>query len=157
MSLSSHVAFVLFIGLLSERYPLISVFSATKTSGTLQASRTGAEGQHLTKVDRSEVIVPLKQVGMSVGKAISTARQEMDPKLTQKDLATKLNVKLSDITAYEAGTAAPDNKLMSRMEIMLNVHLRGPKLSKPLRVSDEEKAKAEKAKAEKGKTKQSGK
>lgn len=91
-----------------------------------QASKPGIEGQHLTKVDRSDEIVPLKKGDREVAQAISKARQAMVPKCSQKDLATKVNAKLSDISDFENIRAIPDNKMAAKLERILKVHLRGP-------------------------------
>lgn len=99
----------------------------------------------MTKVARSEDIVPVKKVGRTVAGVIRDARQELVPKVTQKDLATKCNVKHSDITAYESGTAIPDNKLMTQMERILNVHLRGPNVGKVLKDAKDEKEEPKKS------------
>ena len=62
----------------------------------------------------------------------------MKPSLTQKDLATKCNVRLADITAFENGSARPDNNLMIKIEKALNVHLRGANIGNPLKIPKEE-------------------
>ncbi|KAI9881494.1 MAG: multiprotein-bridging factor 1 [Pleopsidium flavum] len=92
------------------------------------ASKPGVEGQHLTKVDRSEDIVKPKEVGPDVARAISTQRQEMTPKLTQKDLANKCNTTPNVIADYEKGKGVPDQKVLSAIERVLDVHLRGPRI-----------------------------
>ncbi len=121
MSLSSHLCCL-------QSLALSLPWPATDTSLSQQASKPGVEGQHLTKVDRSEDIVKLKQVGTEVGRAISKRRQDITPKLNQKDLATKCNTTPTVVADYEKGNAAPDQKILSAMERVLDVHLRGPQL-----------------------------
>ena len=55
--------------------------------------------------------------------AIGTARGEL--KLSQKDLAQKVNEKPSVIQDYESGKAIPNPQILGKLERALQVKLRG--------------------------------
>jgi putative transcription factor len=93
-------------------------------------TKSNPEGQRLTKLDATDDVVPTKKLDPAVGRAIQLARAEK--KLTQKDLATKINEKPQVINDYEAGRALPNQQLLGKMERALGVKLRGKNIGEPL-------------------------
>ncbi|QDS72219.1 hypothetical protein FKW77_005431 [Venturia effusa] len=106
-----------------------------KFGGTNSGQKGPSEGQHLTKVDRSDEIVKPKTVGTKVGDAIKKARAEAKNDkggpMTQKDLATKINQTPTIVADFERGSAPPNEKILIDMEKVLKVYLRGKNIGEP--------------------------
>ncbi|CCE63961.1 hypothetical protein TPHA_0G01240 [Tetrapisispora phaffii CBS 4417] len=98
------------------------VLSVDKKYGGSNAKGNN-EGQRLTKIDRETDIVKLQKLDPAVGRAISKARTEK--KMSQKDLATKINEKPTVINDYEAARAQPNQQVLGKLERVLGVKLRG--------------------------------
>eukprot|EP01086_Lenisia_limosa_P002894 TRINITY_DN16983_c0_g1_i1.p1 TRINITY_DN16983_c0_g1~~TRINITY_DN16983_c0_g1_i1.p1 ORF type:complete len:149 (-),score=57.36 TRINITY_DN16983_c0_g1_i1:101-547(-) len=75
------------------------------------------------KVDEETEELSHKHVERSLCKIIMKAR--LDKKLSQKELATKINEKPTTIQEYENGKAIPNTQVLVKMERVLGVKLRG--------------------------------
>ena len=77
------------------------------------------------KEEENEIKAPAK-VSFELKKAIMQAR--LSKKLTQKELATRLNVPINTISGYESGKIVPNNSFIVKMERILGTKL--PRVSK---------------------------
>ena len=83
----------------------------------------------MRKLENEEV--EIKKIEHSVSKIIQKAR--MNAKLSQKDLAQKLNLKPTVIQNYESGKAIPNKMILVKMGKMLNTHLTGKNIGKSMK------------------------
>lgn len=83
----------------------------------------GPDHQRIAKLDREDDVAPPPKVLPSVGKAMQAARMEL--KLSQKDVAAKVNEKQSVLQDYESGKAIPNPQILGKLERVLGVKLRG--------------------------------
>lgn len=95
-----------------------------------QIDKAGSEGQRLTKVDRADDIIPVQKTSAEVGAAIRTRRSKEGPyKMTQAELAKKVNAQANDIKLLESGEGAKNQGLLNRVARVLKI---SPKTGKPL-------------------------
>ncbi|KAG9100603.1 multiprotein-bridging factor 1 [Ceratobasidium sp. UAMH 11750] len=94
------------------------------------AEVNGPDHQKIAKLDRENDVAPPAKVLPSVGKAMQSARMEL--KLSQKDLAAKVNEKQSVLQDYESGKAIPNPQVLGKLERVLGVKLRGSDIGKKL-------------------------
>jgi len=90
----------------------------------------GTDHQRIAKLDRENEVAPPAKVAPSVGRAIQDARLEL--KLSQKDVAQKVNEKPSVIQDYESSKAIPNAQILGKLERVLGVKLRGADIGKKL-------------------------
>lgn len=118
--------------------------NAQRTGGSIVSERkqglnqnTAVEGSKMAKIDRENEVCQLTKafelpkVEATVSKAIQQARAAL--KLTQKDLATKINEKPQIVNEYESGKTVPNQQVLQKLERALNVKLRGKDIGLPLR------------------------
>ncbi|KAH9966487.1 ylMBF1 [Russula dissimulans] len=102
----------------------------TDKKTTSNKANQGTDHQRIAKLDRENEVAPPAKVAPSVGRAMQSAR--MDLKLSQKDVAQKINEKPSVLQDYEAGKAIPNAQILSKLERVLGVKLRGSDIGKKL-------------------------
>ncbi|KAL0947313.1 hypothetical protein HGRIS_013432 [Hohenbuehelia grisea] len=107
-----------------------AVVGTEKKSSGLNKAHQGTDHQRIAKLDRENEVAPPPKVLPSVGRAIQTARMELQ--LSQKDLAAKVNEKPSVLQEYESGRAIPDPQILAKLERILKVKLRGADIGKKL-------------------------
>ena len=98
---------------------------------TIQASKSGSsEGQRLTKVDRADDIIAPNKVPAEIGHAIRDRRSKEGPyKMTQAQLAQKVNAPAKDIQTLESGDAIKNQALLNKVARVLKI---SPKTGLPL-------------------------
>ncbi|TRM59374.1 multi protein bridging factor 1-domain-containing protein [Schizophyllum amplum] len=99
------------------------------TAGSNKA-HAGTDHQRIAKLDRENEVAPPSKVPPSVGRAMMAARMEL--KLSQKDIAQKVNEKPSVIQDYESGRAVPNPQILGKLERALGVKLRGTDIGSKL-------------------------
>ncbi|XP_071949077.1 endothelial differentiation-related factor 1 homolog isoform X2 [Antedon mediterranea] len=115
-----------------------AVNSAMRTGAAVETSKkftASTNKQHVitkdtAKLDRETEELHHERVSLEVGKLISQGR--IEKKMTQKELATKINEKPQVINDYEAGRAIPNNQVLGKIERTLGIKLRGKDKGKPL-------------------------
>ena len=81
------------------------------------------------KVDNEEA--EIKKIDHSLTKIIQKARFEA--KMSQKELAQKLNLQTTVIQNYESGKVIPNKTLLYKMGKLLNTHLTGKHIGEPIK------------------------
>ncbi len=92
-------------------------------------SDKGSEGQRLTKVDRSDDVVAPQKLDTKIAEAIKNRRAQEPFKLTQAQLAQKVNVPANDIKLLESGNAIKNQQLLNKVCRVLKI---SPRTGEPL-------------------------
>ncbi|KAG6832726.1 hypothetical protein H0H92_012298 [Tricholoma furcatifolium] len=95
-----------------------------------ESQLNGTDHQRIAKLDRENEVAPPAKISASVGRAIQDGRMAL--KLSQKDIAQKVNEKPSIIQDYESGKAVPNPQVLGKLERALGVKLRGSDIGKKL-------------------------
>eukprot|EP01133_Synstelium_polycarpum_P006583 gene6583-7640_t len=90
----------------------------------------GAGGVNATLFEEEEDR-PIPVLKSTVPQAIQRARVAL--KLTQKELAVKINERQGVVNEYENGSAIPSIPILIKLEKALNVKLRGKEIGAPLK------------------------
>lgn len=80
-----------------------------------------SEKKKFNKLDNAEEAAPIKKSTTEFKNAFQQAR--LANKLSQKELAQKINVPVAMIQQYESGKVAPTNLFISNMEKLLKTKL----------------------------------
>ncbi|CAG8581370.1 3555_t:CDS:2 [Acaulospora colombiana] len=99
-------------------------------AGGTNKAHTSTDHQKIAKLDRENDVTPPPKVSLSVGKAIQQARQAKG--LTQKDLGQRINEKANIINDYEMSRTIPNQQILSKLERVLGVKLRGKNIGESL-------------------------
>ncbi len=82
------------------------------------------------KLDQETEELHHEKVTLVLGQLIQKGRVQKE--LTQKKLATRINEKPQVINDYEAGRAIPNQQIISKIERIIGMKLRGKDKGKPL-------------------------
>lgn len=115
-----------------------AINAAQRSGKDIDTSKKFAAGQNkqhsaarnTALLDRETEELHHEKIGMDVGKLIQKGRS--DKKMTQKELAVKINEKPQVITDYEAGRAIPNQQILGKLERALGMKLRGKDKGQPL-------------------------
>ncbi|OVA13614.1 Cro/C1-type helix-turn-helix domain [Macleaya cordata] len=94
------------------------------TAGTNKAASSGTS-LNTRKLDEETEVLAHERVPTELKKNIMQAR--MDKKMTQSQLAQLINEKPQIIQEYESGKAIPNQQIITKLERVLGVKLRGKK------------------------------
>ena len=82
-------------------------------------SKNSVNGQKLYNLDNETESFEVKKVSLSLSRQIQQAR--LSNKITQKELAQRINVSNKIINDYESGKAIPDNAVKMKIQRALGI------------------------------------
>jgi putative transcription factor len=91
----------------------------------------GGPSINAAKIEAETEEFKVKTVDKDIGRLIMEKRQEL--KLTQRELAVKINEKPTVVNEYESGKAVPNQSVLGKLERVLNVRLRGSHIGQVLK------------------------
>ncbi|RZC92755.1 hypothetical protein C5167_011765, partial [Papaver somniferum] len=94
------------------------------TAGTNKAASSGTS-LNTRKLDEETDVLAHERVPSELKKNIMQAR--LDKKMTQSQLAQLINEKPQIVQEYESGKAIPNQQIITKLERVLGVKLRGKK------------------------------
>ncbi|KAI3848443.1 hypothetical protein MKW98_023206 [Papaver atlanticum] len=94
------------------------------TAGTNKAASSGTS-LNTRKLDEETEVLAHERVPSELKKNIMQAR--LDKKMTQSQLAQLINEKPQIVQEYESGKAIPNQQIITKLERVLGVKLRGKK------------------------------
>jgi len=83
-----------------------------------------------------------KKVSKNMGKVIAQGRQEK--KMTQKELATKINEKPQVVQEYENGKAIPNSQVTNKIQKALGIYITGKNAGQPFGARGSKKSESKK-------------
>ena len=89
---------------------------------TVSNSNKNTNGQRLHKLNNETESFEVKRVPLSLSKQIQQAR--LTNKITQKELAQRINVSSKIINDYESGKAIPDNNVKMKIQRSLGINFK---------------------------------
>ncbi|XP_026442869.1 multiprotein-bridging factor 1a-like [Papaver somniferum] len=107
-----------------ETYFLSFYLFLLATAGTNKAASSGTS-LNTRKLDEETDVLAHERVPSELKKNIMQAR--LDKKMTQSQLAQLINEKPQIVQEYESGKAIPNQQIITKLERVLGVKLRGKK------------------------------
>ncbi|XP_071801823.1 endothelial differentiation-related factor 1-like [Asterias amurensis] len=102
----------------------------TRTKFSAASNKQHSGDKSTVKLDQETEELHHDKVSLQLGQLIQKGRVQKE--LTQKELATRINEKPQVINDYEAGRAIPNQQIISKIERIIGMKLRGKDKGKPL-------------------------